>query len=64
MLFSQMSLGGTSWNMKNMPMIFLFSASRDSLYNMRNYYWKPFLVRKIADFMKAYIISILTPVIH
>ena len=46
MLIYQMKLGGTSWNMKPMPVIFLFSASRESLYQIWNYYWNPCLVRK------------------
>ena len=64
MLFSQIGLGGVSWYMKPMPVVFLFSASRDSLSQMWKYYWNPCLVRKLANVVKAYIISTPTPVIH
>ena len=37
MLFYQISMGGTGWYMKPMPMIFLFSASRYSFFNMWNF---------------------------
>ena len=45
-LFSKISLVGTSWYMKPMPVMFLFSDTCDSLPNMCNFYWNPFLVRK------------------
>ena len=46
MVFDQISLGGISWHMKPVPVIFLFSASRESLSQTCNCYWNPFLVRK------------------
>ena len=64
MLIYQMKLGGTSWNMKPMPVIFLFSATRDLLYQTWNFYCNPCLVIKLANFVKAYIIYTPTPVIH
>ena len=64
MLFYQIILGGISWHMKPMPVIFLFSASRESLSQTWNYYWNPCLVIKWSNVVKSYIISIPTPVTH
>ena len=64
MLSSQIRLGGTSWHMKPVPVILLFSSSRDSLSNMCNFDLNTFLVRKLDDFMKAYIISVSPPVLN
>ena len=57
-------MGGTSWHMKPMPVIFLFSDARALLFNMWNFYWKPCLVIKRANFVNAYIISVPPPVLH
>ena len=46
MVYSKIFMGGTSWYMKPMPVIFLFSAACDSLSNMRNFDWNPCMVRK------------------
>ena len=64
MLFDQISIGGISRHMKPMPVIFLFSASRDSFPQTWNYYWNPFQVRKLSNVVNAYIISTPTPVIN
>ena len=64
MLFYQVIMGGTSWHMKLMPVIFLFSTARDSFYSLWGFYWNPCLVRNLANVVKAYIISIPPPVIH
>ena len=52
-LSSKIRLGVTSWYMKPMPMIFLFCAAHDSLCNMWNFYWNPFLVIKRSNVTKA-----------
>ena len=50
--------------MKPMPVNFLFGDVGDSLSQMWNFYWNPCMVRKWANAVKAYIISIPPPVIH
>ena len=50
--------------MKPMPVIFLFSDAHESLSNMWNLDWNPCLVRKQANGMKYYNISVPRPVLH
>ena len=57
-------MGGTSYNMKPMPFILIFSAAPDSLSNMWNFYWYPCLVIKLDNAVKSDIIYISPPVIH
>ena len=57
-------MGGISWHMKPMPVVFLFSASCESLYQTGNYYCNPCMLIKSDNFLKAYIISTPTPVIY
>ena len=64
MLFSKIRMGGTSCHMKNMPVILLFSYDRDSLSNMWNLDWNPCMLIKWSNVMKAYTISVPTPVLH
>ena len=45
MLFYKISLGGTSWNMQPMPMILIFSATRDRFYSTWNFHWDPCMVK-------------------
>ena len=64
MLFYKIRPGGTSWYMKPVPVIFLFSATHDSLYNMWNFYWNPCLVSKRANDTKDYTIYVPPSVLH
>ena len=48
MLFSKKYLGGISWHMKPMPVIFLFSASRDSLYQTWIFLLEPLYSNKMS----------------
>ena len=57
-------MGVTSWLMKPMPVLLLFSATHDSFSNTWNFYWEPCLVGKLANVAKVYIIYIPPPVIH
>ena len=50
--------------MKPMPVIFLFSAARDSMSNVWDFYLNPCMVIKRSNFMKAYTISVPPSVIH
>ena len=43
---------------------FLFNETRESFSSMWNFYWNPIMVRKWANVVKAYIISIPPPVIN
>ena len=64
MFFSKIRLGGNSFHMKPMPVIFLFSDAHESLSNMWNLDCNPCLVRKQANVMKYYNISVPRPVLH
>ena len=57
-------MGGTSWNMKPMPMILLFSDARDLFSNMWNFDWNPCLIRKRANAVNDIVISVPPPVFH
>ena len=57
-------MGGTSFHMKPMPVILLFSSTCYSLSNMWNFDCNPFLVIKWANIMKDYSISVPPPVLH
>ena len=50
--------------MKPMAVVLMFSSAHDSLYNMCNFNWDHCLIRKWANAMKAYNISVLHPVLH
>ena len=63
-LFSKIRLVGTSWYMKPMPMIFLFSTTCDLLYNMWEFFWKPSMVRKWTNLIKSFTIYVPPSVIH
>ena len=63
-LSSKIMLGGTSWYMKPMPVVFLFIATRDSFSNIWNYFWNPCLVRERASDTKAYKIYVSPPFLH
>ena len=56
--------GRNYWYIKPMPVIFLFSAACNSLSNMWSFYCNSCMLRKLADSVKVYIISIPLPVIH
>ena len=58
MLSYKIILGGTSCYMKPMPVIFLFSATCDSFYNMWNFDWSTCLVRKGANLANDYTIYV------
>ena len=64
MLFSLIRPVGTSYNMKPMPMVFIFSVDRDSFSNIWNFDWYPCLVIKLDNATKYYIISVPSLVFH
>ena len=64
MLFSHIGLEVTSCNMKPMPMILIFSATRDRFYSTWNFHWDPCMVKKRADIIKDYMIYVAPPVLH